>query len=429
MKSIIILISIILIPLELFSQNINGKLGLNGQFIIRDTNSTFLTVDQNSGYLTINTNLRLQNSTSQTTGNIFKDGNVRFIHNYGSDNTFMGLRSGNFQTTASGNTGIGSTALSNLQNGNYNTGVGANVLSFTTSGFENTAVGYQSLYANNTGKINTATGVNSLYSNFNGDRNTAVGHSSLFNNVNGADNTAIGEKSLYANIGGFLNTAVGENTLSANTSGHSNTTIGGASLRFNTTGYQNTAVGVGALNTTTGFNNTAIGYSADVPSNTGNNQIRIGNTFISYAGVQVGWTISSDRKWKDNITKSNLGLRFISKLNPVSYTRKNDTNNKIEYGFIAQELEDVLKESGVENTGMITIDDNSNYEFRYNDLFAPIVKAIQELKSENDELKSANEKLTLEMQSLKTINEKLVKLEKIVNELSELKHAALEVSK
>ncbi len=379
MKTIIILIAIILIPLELFSQSINGKLGLNGQFIIRDTNTTFLTVDQNSGYLTINTNLRLQNSTSQTTGNIFKDGNVRFIHNYGTDNTFVGLRSGSFSlTTAAGNTGIGSNNLTSLQSGNYNTGVGANALSFTTSGFENTAVGYQSLYANNTGKINTAIGVNALYTNNSGSNNTCLGHSTLFNNLTGNSNTAIGYNALYA---------------------------------------------------ATGSNNTALGYNASVPNSSGDNQVRIGNTLVNYAGVQVAWTITSDRKWKDNISKSNLGLGFITKLNPVSYTRKNDIYKKVEYGFIAQELEEVLKESGVENTGMITIDDNGNYEFRYNDLFAPIVKAIQELKSENDELKSANEKLTLEMQSLKTISEKLVKLEKIVNELSELKHAALEVSK
>ncbi|MBP9095045.1 MAG: tail fiber domain-containing protein [Ignavibacteria bacterium] len=379
MKSIIILIAIMLVPLELFSQNINGKLGLNGQFIIRDTNSTFLTVDQNSGYLTINTNLRLQNSTSPTIGNIFKEGNIRFIHNYGTDNTFVGLRSGSFsQTTAAGNTGIGSNNLTNLQSGNYNTGVGANTLSFTISGFENTAVGYQSLYANNTGKINTAIGVNALYTNYSGSNNTCLGHSTLFSNSVGNNNTAVGYNTLYA---------------------------------------------------TTGNNNTALGYNASVPNSSGDNQVRIGNTFVNYAGVQVAWTITSDRKWKDNITKSNLGLGFITKLNPVSYIRKNDIYKKVEYGFIAQELDDVLKESGVENTGMITIDDNGNYEFRYNDLFAPIVKAIQELKSENDELKSANEKLTLEMQSLKTINEKLVKLEKIVNELSDLKHAALEVSK
>ena len=42
-----------------------------------------------------------------------------------------------------------------------------------------------------------------------------------------------------------------------------------------------------------------------------------------------------------------LGLDFISKLNPVLIHRINDENQKIEYGLIAQELEEVLKEVGV----------------------------------------------------------------------------------
>jgi len=51
---------------------------------------------------------------------------------------------------------------------------------------------------------------------------------------------------------------------------------------------------------------------------------------------------------------SNLGLGFISKLKPVSYTRINDENQKTEYGLIAQEIEEVLKEEGVNNSAMIT---------------------------------------------------------------------------
>ena len=51
-----------------------------------------------------------------------------------------------------------------------------------------------------------------------------------------------------------------------------------------------------------------------------------------------------------------FGLGFINKLRPVSYFRNNDESKKTEYGFIAQEVEEVLKETGTENTGMITID-------------------------------------------------------------------------
>jgi hypothetical protein len=194
------------------------------------------------------------------------------------------------------------------------------------------------------------------------------------------------------------------------------------SLSANTTGYMNTALGVFAgSNITTGINNTAIGYDAQVPSGTSSNQVRIGNTSVTYAGVQVAWTITSDKRWKQNILPLNHGLGFISKLNPVSYIRKNDENGKTEYGFIAQEVEDVLKEYNIDKSGMITVDDNGMYELRYNDLLAPMVKAIQELKTENDELKK-------EINELKTVNEKVALLEKMIADIKNNKEQVIKTS-
>jgi predicted RNase H-like nuclease (RuvC/YqgF family) len=54
-----------------------------------------------------------------------------------------------------------------------------------------------------------------------------------------------------------------------------------------------------------------------------------------------------------------------------------------------------------------TIDDAGRYEVRYNDLLAPMVKAIQELKHENDALKS-------EVLTMKKSNERLAELERFV---------------
>jgi len=194
--------------------------------------------------------------------------------------------------------------------------------------------------------------------------------------------------------------------------------LGLHSLLSNTTGVQNTALGFQSLSTnTTGNNNTAIGYLAQVPNGSLSNQVRIGNTSVTYAGVQVPWTITSDRRWKSDIQNSDLSLSFINKLRPVSYFRNNDESNKTEYGFIAQEVEEVLKESGAENTGMITIDDKGMYELRYNDLLAPMVKAIQELNLKCENLESENIQLKNEVESLKEVKEKLAKLEQMQNEL------------
>ena len=85
-----------------------------------------------------------------------------------------------------------------------------------------------------------------------------------------------------------------------------------------------------------------------------------------------------NKRWKSDIKKSALGLDFINKLNPVSYSRNNDETKKLEYGFIAQEIEATLNQIDAKNNGIITKDDAGMYSVRYNDLLAPMVKAIQE---------------------------------------------------
>lgn len=426
-----------LISCNVFGQNIIGKLGLNGDFVIKDTTTTFLTVSQSTGHLTLYRNLKFATMTAGSqTGAIYK-GNLRFLHNYfGSgttgDNTFLGVNSGNFtlggtSNQGSFNTGVGSSTLPFLTTGSNNSAFGYQALysgmsigtnsafgvqslfSLTT-GTSNSAFGYQSLYLN-TSNFNSAFGYQSLYNNTSGYSNSAFGYFSLYTNSSGYSNSAFGHRALYNNLTGFYNNAFGYNAL-YNCTGKGNAAFGSRSLSQVTTGNYNTGIGLDAGSfITTGSDNVVVGNFAQVPSITGNNQVRIGYTGITYAGIQVAWTITSDINWKDNITSSGLGLGFISKLKPVSYIRKNDEKERTEYGFIAQDIEKVLEESGVENSGMITVDDEGRYELRYNDLLAPMVKAIQELKEENDELKDKLQKLEQmqnilmnEISNLKTVN-------------------------
>ncbi|MCZ8286385.1 MAG: tail fiber domain-containing protein, partial [Bacteroidia bacterium] len=133
---------------------------------------------------------------------------------------------------------------------------------------------------------------------------------------------------------------------------------------------------------------------------TASNQVRIGNTAVTYAGVQVAWTITSDKRWKTEIQPSGLGLSFIKALRPVSYIRKNDATKKIEYGFIAQEVETLLSASGVANSGLITKDEEGLLSMRYNDLISPMVKAIQEQQDMIEELKLRNKDLEARLKAL-----------------------------
>lgn len=411
-------IALIVFSAAAFSQNINGKLGTGGQFIIRDTAATYLSLAQNTGYLSLNRSLVLPLTISSGTGIIFK-GSSRFLHDYkgtgtSGENLFLGLNSGNFTLGGTGSEGsyniaVGSNILSMLTTGYANCGIGSQALMMNTSGYQNTALGRYTMYSNTTGYSNTAMGYQVLYNSTTALQNTAVGTQSMFNNLTGNNNSAFGYYSLYSNQTGIRNIALGFTALYGNVSGNENTAVGNQSL----------------YNLTAGNNNIGIGSDAQVPSNTGSNQVRIGNTLISYAGVQVAWTITSDRKWKENIKSSELGLSFISKLRPVSYFRKNDQGKRTEYGFIAQDVEETLIEAGIKNSGIITKDDNGNYEMRYNDLFAPIVKAIQELQAQNDELKNENAKLSAEIQSLSMLKDKLTRLEETVKELSGVKNVSM----
>ena len=64
------------------------------------------------------------------------------------------------------------------------------------------------------------------------------------------------------------------------------------------TGIKNTGIGDSAGNAmTSGYNNTTIGFNAQIPTAGGNNQVHIGDAFVAYAGVQVPWTVTSDRIW------------------------------------------------------------------------------------------------------------------------------------
>ncbi|MFV8351503.1 tail fiber domain-containing protein [Flavobacterium sp. XS2P14] len=274
-----------------------------------------------------------------------------------------------------------------------------NVLSGTI-GISTTAFGANTLEDNTTGTRNTAVGSGVLIRNTIGSSNTAVGFVTLLANITGNDNTGIGDFALRDNSIGSGNTANGKGSLAGNTTGNNNTAVGNVALLTVTTGSSNTGLGNSALSTvTTGNNNTAVGFNAQVAVPTNNNQVRIGNTAVALASVQVAWTITSDNRWKSNIKKSNLGLEFIKQLNPVFYTRKDietneskttiletTTNQTIEYGFIAQELESTLNKFNVKDNGIITKDNAGMLSLRYNDLLAPIVKAMQEQQAMIEEL-------------------------------------------
>jgi hypothetical protein len=196
--------------------------------------------------LSVGCNILMHNTESPLIGNILKDGE-RFIHNAGTDNTFMGIDAGNFTTT-----GVG-----------RNSAYGVNALQSNTTGYDNIAIGVDALLSNTTGISNIAVGNFALSSNTNGSENIGIGTSSLASNTTGLFNVAVGTNTLQANTTGSVNAAFGTNALESNTTGFFNVGVGNFALEANTTGYRNAALGNFALAAnTTGIENVAVGNFA-----------------------------------------------------------------------------------------------------------------------------------------------------------------------
>ena len=107
-------------------------------------------------------------------------------------------------------------------------------------------------------------------------------------------------------------------------------------------------------------------------------------------------SLPSDRNFKKNIKDLQLGLGFVSALNPVTYNYKmDDESDPVMTGLIAQDVEETLKEFGVEPNSMTLLQYNpvedkkeSDYQMDYSKLIPVLTKAIQELSGQVDELKA-----------------------------------------
>jgi hypothetical protein len=340
-------------------------------------------------------------------------------------------------------------------------------------GTSNSAVGYQALFSNITGSFNTALGSQALFTNNSGFYNVAVGSNALQNNSSAYGNIGIGSDALQLNNGSY-NTAIGTFSMLANTTGSDNTALGAYAL-INISGNFNTALGYGALgNTTDAWGNTALGYSAGGNNQNGYyntfigaeteatadgifnstalgrgttvtapSQVRIGNSFVNSIGGFANWTNISDGRVKKNIKQNVPGLTFINKLRPVTYNLDLDAADKILQppvrkdkdgktvapsqfdisvrnakqqvvytGFIAQDVEKAAKELNFDFSGVDAAkNDKDLYGLRYSEFVVPLVRAVQELSRQNDDLKKENEvqkKISTDLQN------RIEKLEAIV---------------
>ena len=324
------------------------------------------------------------------------------------------------------NTGItafGYQALLNNTNGNWNTGIGYQALMHDVNVFDaNTALGYRALYSNTTGFLNLGIGAFALNSSTIGNANTGIGNFSLSSNTTGSSNTAVGQSSLASNTTGLYNVALGDAALINNTTGYANIGIGEFALVANVTGHGNIAIGdtVQGSNCSSCNNNTFIGTSTSsgviAVNNTmvlgahaitlASNKVRIGDVNVTAIEGQVAYSFPSDARFKFNVSDTAVrGLDFINRLHPVVYnfdTRKyqdfltlgmpdavrkrytegvdfNTSTAIRQSGFIAQEVEQAMKDCGYDFDGLHRpANEQDNYSLAYSQFVVPLVKAVQE---------------------------------------------------
>ena len=131
-----------------------------------------------------------------------------------------------------------------------------------------------------------------------------------------------------------------------------------------------------------------------------------GNLTVVGTVTSNGVINSSDARLKEAVSSVGVGLGLINDLNPVRYHRINNPESDIEMGLMAQEVEATLAKHGLGNSGMVIKPDEKGYLYlRYNDLLAPMIKAIQEL---DDASEAKDEQISLLQQKLDSQQEELL---------------------
>lgn len=184
------------------------------------------------------------------------------------------------------------------------------------------------------------------------------------------------------------------------------TTSAGITFKTNSSNYGGVIKRIQATSTLDIYNDSFV----NIGSNTNSNAIFVSSSGVSFGsttldsgyGFQMlnntgqraksyAWDTYSDERIKKDVVELNYGINDLMKLKPVRYKQYDSLiiNNQISLtnsfnetiGFIAQDVNKVVKEA-------VTIgSDYSLWGMDYNKLVPVLVKAIQELKNELDQLK------------------------------------------
>lgn len=389
--------------------------------------------------------------TDTTSFNVFVGSRAGYLANGGQNTAVgdYALSSVTGASTGTCNVAMGQGTLQYNTSGSNNTGLGMNALQANTTADGGTAVGRSAGYSNTTGVRLTALGREAGYSNTTGNNNTFIGAATGYGVTTGGGNTFVGTLAANSAAGcGYYMTTGNNNTIIGGFTGNqggldirtaSNYIVlsdgdGNPRAYWNNSGYgyvngSASALGIGdqwfningtggssALLATSASGNNAsaalflaastTGYTANIvdirtamASGTGFNAItyrsdtsttrfnvagngNVTNTNNSYGAI-------SDIKLKENIVDATPKLADLMQVKVRNYNLKSDPEHK-QLGVIAQELEQVFP-SMVEEVPDRDAEGNdlgtTTKQVKYSVFVPMLIKAIQELKAEIDQLK------------------------------------------
>lgn len=276
--------------------------------------------------------------------------------NQGNFNTFIGFRAGDTTTCVGSCRNVMIGACTRVTSCTHNT----------------VAIGFCALQHGGDAHYSVAIGYLAMCSTSAGSENVAIGRSTLQNN-SASKNVAIGYLTAQ-----FINGTA------------CSVIIGDRSNRFSGTYSNRVSLGFYVYDNSYCANTVAIGRYAQ-----------------TYAATEVEWTNVSDIRDKTDIAPlhNDLGINFVRKLRPISYkfdhrkayvnkcgfewgqkdgTLKEDKKN---YGFIAQEVNQATVELGVKFEGVhLDTSMDEKWEIQNTNFLASVVKSIQDINLELDKI-------------------------------------------
>lgn len=213
-------------------------------------------------------------------------------------------------------TAVGENAMNGLTTGRNNTAVGANALKSMADGSENVAVGSYALTDNSSNKANVAVGSSALAHVVVGDANVGLGDQALLQLSLGRNNIAIGQQAGFGLVGGNYNIYIGTTSPSS---------LDNYTTRLGSPNQQRAFIG--------GIRGVQTGIGNAVP-------------VVVDSNGQLG-TINSSRRFKEDIQDLGAAGDKVLDLRPVQFRYKtpfSDGSAPVQYGLIAEEVEEVLPE-------------------------------------------------------------------------------------